>query len=108
MNMNMYRTEGTDEWMSKGQVVKGGFCPCLTNDGDHPLEPITEATDGSTPDKYMMWVAGKNNNAPPCLWGKVVGVMTQKGVGTPNFRDEHKGGVAVPANAGAPAEVMER
>lgn len=73
--------DGKKKWVGNGQVCAGGCCPCAQNKGDYGM--LTEKTDGSTPDKPHIFIP-ISSFWPPCLTGKPLFLMTQKGVGPPS------------------------
>ena len=76
----MTNGNGEKKWVGNGQVCAGGCCPCAHNKGDFGM--LTSETDGSTPDKPHAFIP-MSTFWPPCLTGKPLFLMTQKGVGPP-------------------------
>ena len=74
-----------NKWVGSGGICAGGRCTsCMHSKGDNMI--IDADHDGSAPDKYAVGIGGYNSNTPPCLVGKEVGVMMQKGAGKPAFK----------------------
>jgi len=73
--------DGQMKWVGNGQICAGGCCPCMHNKGDYGMLIATE--DGSSPDKPHVFVP-MSPFWPPCLTGKPLFLMMQKGVGPPS------------------------